>query len=124
MKLLLIAAILACMVLAACLVLRPGNRISAAEAKKLMENGDCLVLDVRDRDEYAKGHIPAALSLPLVQVKAGAQELLPDKDQLILVYCLTGRRSRRACAILTSLGYARVKNLGGVMSWPYDLEKG
>lgn len=113
--------------LAAFFALRPamnkGSRVSAGEAKALIDNGDCLLLDVREPDEYAGGHIPGAVNLPLERIKAGETLLPPDKDGLILVYCLTGRRAGRAVKALTALGYTRAKNMGGVMNWPYDVEK-
>ena len=122
----LLPVILVC-VLAAFFALRPamnkGSRVSAGEAKALIDNGDCLLLDVREPDEYAEGHIPGAVNLPLDRIRAG-EELLPqDKDGLLLVYCLTGRRTGRAVKALTALGCTRVKNMGGVMNWPYDVEK-
>jgi len=122
----LLPVLLVC-VLAAFFALLPrlnkGSRVSAREAKALIEAGDCLLLDVREPDEYAEGHIPGAVNLPLDRIRAG-EELLPqDKDGLILVYCLTGRRAGRAVKALTALGCTRVKNMGGVMNWPYDIEK-
>ncbi len=113
--------------LTAFFALRPamnkGSRVSAGEAKALIDNGDCLLLDVREAGEYAAGHIPGAVNLPLDQIKAGAEQLPPDKDRLILVYCLTGRRADRAGKSLKALGYTRVKNMGGIMNWPYGIEK-
>ncbi len=113
--------------LAAFFALRPamnkGSRVSAREAKALIEAGDCLLLDVREVGEYAAGHIPGAVNLPLDQIKAGAELLPPDKDRLILVYCLTGRRADHAGKALKALGYTRVKNMGGIMNWPYGIEK-
>ena len=129
MKLPLMAAIIGCMLLTAWLVLqrRPAGfeRVGAKAAKALMDSeSDCLILDVRDGEEYASGHIPGAVSRPLAQILSGEAKLPPEKERLILVYCLTGRRSGRACAALTKRGYTRVKNIGGIMSWPYDVEKG
>lgn len=132
MKLPLLAILLGCMLLGAYLVLRFGTikhagfeRISAKAAKTLMDSASgCLVLDVRDSEEYAAGHIPGAVSCPLAQIRSGEVKLPPEKERLILVYCLTGRRSARACAVLAAGGYTRVKNMGGIMSWPYEIEKG
>ena len=122
----LLPVLLVC-VLAAFFALLPrlnkGSRVSAREAKALIESGDCLLLDVREAGEYAGGHIPGAVNLPLDQIKAGAELLPPDKDRLILVYCLTGRRADRAGKALKALGYTRVKNMGGIMNWPYGIEK-
>ena len=122
----LLPVLLICLLAAVCALcfgLGKGSRVSARDAKALIDSGDCLLLDVREPDEYAEGHIPGAVNLPLDRIRAG-EELLPqDKDGLILVYCLTGRRAGRAVKALTALGCTRVKNMGGVMNWPYDVEK-
>ena len=71
--------------------------ITAEEAKKLMDSEEgCIILDVRTREEYDQGHIPGAILIPDTEIEAKAADLLPDKDQLILVYCRSGRRSKLA----------------------------
>ena len=68
--------------------------ITAEEARKLMDSEkDRIILDVRSREEYDQGHIPGAILIPDTEIEAKAADLLPDKDQLILVYCRSGRRS-------------------------------
>ena len=119
----LLSVLLVCGLAAFFALLGKGSRVSAREAKALIDNGGCLLLDVREPDEYAGGHIPGAVNLPLERIKAGETLLPQDLDRLILVYCLTGRRAARAVKALTALGYTKVKNVGGIMNWPYGIEK-
>lgn len=100
------------------------RQVSAEEAKALMEEqGDYVILDVRTKSEYDEGHIPGAVLLPHDQVKDEAEKMLPAKDQLILVYCRSGNRSKQASQALADLGYANVVEFGGINSWPYDIER-
>ena len=99
------------------------HKISAKEAKKMLdENPDAILLDVRNESEYKEEHIPRAILLPVNEIGTKAKEKLPDKDALILVYCRSGGRSRNAANILVSLGYTKVYDFGGIMSWPYETE--
>lgn len=76
--------------------------ISAKEAKRIMDEGtDCIILDVREADEYAEGHIDGAVQLSYLEIGKKAEEMLTDKDKLILVYCRSGRRSAIAASELT-----------------------
>ena len=98
--------------------------IKQEDAKALMESEeDYVILDVRTDSEYAEGHIPGAVLLPDYEVEERAEEMLPDKDQLILVYCRSGNRSKTASTILAEMGYTNVKEFGGINSWPYEIEK-
>jgi len=98
------------------------RKLSAEEAKARMDSGDeLIVLDVREESEFAAGHIPGALLLPLGQIEAKAAEALPDKNGEILVYCRSGNRSRQAANLLISLGYTNIYDFGGINSWPYDI---
>ena len=97
--------------------------ITAEEARKLMDSEkDRIILDVRSREEYDQGHIPGAILIPDTEIEAKAADLLPDKDQLILVYCRSGRRSKLAAEALAGLGYSNVKEFGGILDWPYAIE--
>lgn len=96
--------------------------ISAVQAIRLLDAGRATAVDVREEDEYALGHIPGAVLLPLGSVPQAAAQQLPEKDAHLLVYCRTGRRSAEACALLRQQGYRRVQDLGGILSWPYELE--
>lgn len=98
--------------------------ISQSEAKALMDSGEPLViLDVREQSEYDEGHIPGALLLPYTQIEQQAEEKLPDKDALILVYCRSGRRSKIGAQTLADLGYSNVKEFGGIIDWQYETVK-
>ena len=86
-----------------------------------MDSGeDIVILDVREQDEYDKGHIPGAILLPYTRVEEQAEAMLPDKDKTILVYCRTGRRSKIAAQSLADLGYKDVREFGGILDWPYE----
>ena len=99
------------------------RRIDAAQAIRLLDMAQAIAVDVREPDEYAAGHIPGAVPLPLDRIAAEAARRLPDKDARLLVYCRTGRRSEEGCAALQALGYRQVEDLGGLLSWPYELEE-
>ncbi|MGM9627146.1 MAG: rhodanese-like domain-containing protein [Faecousia sp.] len=97
--------------------------ITAQEAKKIMDSQEgYILLDVRTQEEYDQGHIPGAIVVPDTEIEARAEEVLPDKDQLILVYCRSGRRSKNAAQILVELGYTNIKEFGGIIDWPYEVE--
>lgn len=95
--------------------------ISAAEAKALMDSETgYIILDVRTENEFAQGHIPGAILIPDYDIESRAEEELPDKKQLILVYCRSGRRSKNAAAKLAEMGYSNVKEFGGIIDWGYE----
>ena len=98
--------------------------ITAEEAKEIMDTGDgFVILDVRTQEEYDEGHVPGAILIPNTETENRAEEELPDKAQLILVYCRSGRRSKLAAQILADLGYTNVKEFGGIIDWPYEVTK-
>ena len=100
------------------------EQITAEEAKKIMDSGEeHIILDTREQDEFDEGHIPGAILIPYTEVENKAEEMLPDKDKLILVYCRSGRRSKIAAESLSKLGYTNVKEFGGIIDWPYEVEK-
>ena len=97
--------------------------ITAEEAKRIMDSEEgYIILDVREQDEYDAGHIPGAILIPYTQIAEKANEMLPDKEQLILVYCRSGRRSKIAAEALAELGYTNIKEFGGIIDWPYEVE--
>ena len=97
--------------------------ITAEEAKVIMESEEgYIILDVREQDEFDAGHIPGAILIPYTQIDEKAKDMLPDKDQLILVYCRSGRRSKIAADSLVELGYTNIKEFGGIIDWPYEVE--
>ena len=97
--------------------------ITAEEAKQIMDSEEgYVILDVRTQEEYDQGHIPGAILIPDTEVEVTAEEVLTDKDQLLLVYCRSGRRSKLASEILVELGYTNIKEFGGIIDWPYEIE--
>ena len=100
------------------------EQITPEEAKKIMDSGEeHIILDTREQDEFDEGHIPGAILIPYTEIENKAEEMLPDKDKLILVYCRSGRRSKIAAESLSKLGYTNVKEFGGIIDWPYEVEK-
>ena len=100
------------------------EQISQEEAKALMESEtDYVILDVRTEEEFAEGHIADAILIPDYEIKEKAESILPDKNQLILVYCRSGRRSKLAASELVTLGYTNIKEFGGIIDWSYETVK-
>ena len=99
------------------------QQVNAETAKELMDTeDDCVILDVRTQAEYDESHIPGAIPIPHDTVATAAEDALPDKGQLILVYCRSGNRSKQASQTLVDLGYTNVVEFGGINSWPYGVE--
>ena len=100
------------------------EQISGAEAKALMDSeSGYIIIDARTQEEYDQGHIPGAILIPEYEIADRAENELPDKDQLILVYCRSGRRSKIAAEELVKLGYTNVKEFGGIIDWEYETVK-
>ena len=96
------------------------EQITPAEAKALMDSGEgYVILDVRTPEEFAAGHIAGAILIPDYEIREKAESILTDKDQLILVYCRSGRRSKNAASELAALGYTNIKEFGGIIDWEY-----
>ncbi len=97
------------------------EQITAQEAKEIMDTEqDYIIIDARTEGEFAEGHIENAILIPEYEIKDRAEKELPDKDDLILVYCRSGRRSKIASEELVKLGYTNVKEFGGIIDWPYE----
>ena len=100
------------------------EQITAEDAKKIMDSGEeHIILDTREQDEFDEGHIPGAILIPYTEIENKAEEMISYKDKLILVYCRSGRRSKIAAESLSKLGYTNVKEFGGIIDWPYEIEK-
>ena len=118
--------ILSALLLTAC---APGNslgykQITMSEAVKMMETEkNYIILDVRRADEFVEGHIPGAINVANEVI--GTEEIpeLPDKSQLILVYCRSGRRSKEASEKLVKLGYTNIVEFGGILDYKGEIEK-
>ena len=119
--------ILSLMLLSSCTAHRNSlgyKQISMSEAVKMMETEkNYIILDVRRADEYAGGHIPGAINIANESI--GTEEIpnLPDRKQLILVYCRSGNRSKQASEKLVKLGYTNIVEFGGILDWTGEIEK-
>ena len=99
-------------------------QIPQDEAKRIMdEESDYIIVDAREQSEYDEGHIKGAIVIPYTEIEQKAEEMLPDKEQLILVYCRSGRRSKIAAQSLANMGYTNVKEFGGIIDWQYEIVK-
>ncbi len=100
------------------------KQISMNEAVEIMEREkNYIILDVRRPDEFAAGHIPNAINVPNENIGEDEITELPNKDQLILVYCRSGNRSKQASAKLVKLGYTNIVEFGGINDWNGEIEK-
>lgn len=97
--------------------------ITPEAAREAMALPETLVLDVRTPAEYAEAHIPGSINIPVSELRRDARRRLPDKTQLIVVYCLSGARARAASRILAGRDYTNVATFGGIMQWPYETVK-
>ena len=98
------------------------SSITMEDAAVLLESeNDYLILDVRTEQEYFSGHIPGAMCIPNEDIDETVVEILPDKEQVIFVYCRSGNRSKQAAEKLANLGYTNIVEIGGVKDWPGDL---
>lgn len=99
------------------------EQISQEKAKELMDTEkDFVILDVRTQEEYSEGHIAGAVCVPNETIDGSITEQLPDKNQLILVYCRSGNRSKQASKKLADMGYTKIKEFGGINTWEYEIE--
>lgn len=100
------------------------EQISGEEAKKIMDSETgYIIIDARTQEEFDEGHIENAILIPEYEISERAEKELPDKNQLILVYCRSGRRSKIAAQALVELGYTNVKEFGGIIDWKYEVVK-
>ena len=101
------------------------RQINMDEAIAMMEaESDYIILDVRTPEEFSEKHIPGAINIANETI--GSEEIpeLPDKDQLILVYCRSGNRSKQASEKLVALGYTNIVEFGGINDWPGEVISG
>jgi rhodanese-related sulfurtransferase len=93
------------------------------EAKSMMELDDGhVIVDVRTAEEYTSGHIPGAICIPNETIYKDRPSVLPDLDQVILVYCRSGNRSKQAAQKLFDMGYTNVYEFGGIIDWTGEIE--
>ena len=98
--------------------------ITMEDAKQIFqEKGDYLIVDVRRADEFAEGHIPGAINIANEDILSAEPAELPDKDQVIYVYCRSGNRSKQASAKLAAMGYTNIVEFGGILDWTGEVER-
>ncbi len=98
------------------------EQITPVKAKEIMDTQkNYVILDVRTAEEFQEGHIKGAILIPDYEIGEKAEKILTDKEQLILVYCRSGRRSKLASQELANLGYTNVKEFGGIIDWEYGI---
>lgn len=99
------------------------QQITQQEAKAMMDTQEVIVLDVREQDEFDAGHIPGAVVLPVGDItQDAAAAVIPGLDSVVLVYCRSGNRSKKAAQALADLGYTSIYEFGGISTWPYEVE--
>lgn len=124
MRIFVLALLIVTMILSGCTSADTGQgyrQITMKEASTMMEEeSDYIIVDVRTKEEYAEKHIPDAINIPNETI--GKEEIpeLPDKEQLIMVYCRSGNRSKQAADKLVSLGYSNIVEIGGINDWIGD----
>lgn len=100
------------------------RQIDAETAIEWMEREtNYVLLDVRTQQEYDDGHIPGAICIPNETIKDEKPDALPDKEQMIFVYCRSGNRSKQAAGKLAALGYTNVVEFGGIIDWPGEVTR-
>ena len=100
---------------------KQNNVLSPQEAyKRMKEDTDAIILDVRNDEEYRQIHIKGATLIPLDKLQKQAAKKLPDKDAQVLVYCHSGARASSAVSLLSRMGFTNVQSFGGIINWPYE----
>ena len=100
------------------------TQISQEEARGIMETeDDCAIVDVRTQEEYDEGHIVGAICVPNEQIGSAPLEVLPDLNQILLIYCRSGRRSKEAAEKLSNIGYTQIYEFGGINTWTGEIER-
>lgn len=116
----LIFIVIGALLMSACTSESSYHKISAEDAKEMMDTQDVIIVDVRTQDEYNEGYIENAILIPNESI-SGAPSELPDKDAVILIYCRSGNRSKQAADKLVALGYTNIYDFGGIIDWPYEI---
>lgn len=98
------------------------KQITQEEAKEMMTNNDGhIIVDVRRQDEYDEGHIKGAILIPNESITDQKPKELPDLEQVILIYCRSGRRSKEASQKLVDIGYKNIYEFGGINNWTGEI---
>ena len=98
------------------------HQIDGQSALDMMNNEtDYIIIDVRTESEYQQGHIKNAINIPNESIDESVSEILTNKDQLLLVYCRSGNRSKQASEKLAKLGYSNIYEFGGISDFPGEI---
>lgn len=98
------------------------QQITQEKAKEMMQAEDGhIIVDVRRQDEYDSGHIPGAILIPNESIGTEQPKELPDLDQVIFIYCRSGRRSKEASQKLADMGYTHIYEFGGIIDWTGEI---
>ncbi|NLK84752.1 MAG: rhodanese-like domain-containing protein [Aeromonadales bacterium] len=103
------------------ITINPGiTKIEPFIANTLIESNQCLLIDVREKDEYEQGYVPPAINLSVSSFDSEhLNKVAPDKAKPVILYCRSGRRSAEAALKMKALGYYYILDMGGILSWPY-----
>jgi len=99
------------------------QKLEQDKAYEQLNDEEIILLDVREVHEFDSGHIKGAILLPLGDIGSKSEEVLPDKEAKIFVYCRSGNRSKTAVLDLIEQGYTNVYDIGGIIDWEYEIEK-
>ncbi len=94
-----------------------------AGVNKYHDTANAVLVDVRNEDEFAEGHIPGSENVPLGKLGMDIYDVVPDLGTPVFLYCRSGNRSAQAAAVLSELGYEHITNIGGIMNYQGELEK-
>ena len=99
--------------------------ITSEEAmKRFVEETDYIIIDVRTIEEYESGHIPGSINIPNETIQEEIEEKIPDKNQVIYIYCRSGNRSAQSAKKLVDLGYQNIYDFGGINTWTGEIVVG
>ena len=101
-----------------------GNQANSYRQISMKRESGYIILDVRTPEEFAEKHIPNAINVPNENIGTDGISELPDRDQLIMVYCRSGRRSKEAAKKLVKLGYTNIVEFGGIIDWKGETVSG
>lgn len=104
--------------------INPGiTKIDYPTARALIDSGKCVLIDVREKEEYNLGFIPPAVNLSVNDItRETTEKVAPKLDQPVIIYCRSGRRTKDAAKKLLALGYYYILDMGGISNWPYSIE--
>ncbi len=110
--------LIVCLGLLGCALMGSGSpTVTGAQAQELVQKQQALLLDVRSPEEFAEGHLEKAVNIPVQQLESKLSTLADKKDQPIVVYCRSGRRSANAKTMLEKAGFTKVADLGAMSNW-------